>query len=178
MPPRSRDALRLPLLAGWLFADLMLLLFIVGLSFAPTQTSTVAAKPSPSPTVHATPPGIPKQRVLQHNYYTIYVNVQLPSLQSGNLDSAVANQLINGTNAQLRTLVAQNPSLQGKAVGVAVIFGAGPQSEIGAAMSEASDAGSILHAKDPAFEQAAFLPEWTGSQASTYVELIMFFYAS
>ncbi len=179
MRTRPRESMRLPLLAGWLFADLMLLLFVIGLSFAPVQTATVSAKPTPtasgSQSPHPTPSPTPTQRVLNPVYRTIYVNVALPGLQPG---SSAANQLVSGTDAKIAQLARQHPELAGKDVAVAVIFGAGPQSDINTAIDEATTAGNILHARDPAFREASFLPEWTGSPTSTFVELILFFYAS
>ena len=174
MPPRGRESMRLPLLAGWLFADLMLLLFVIGLSLAPTQSATSGAKPTPTPS-RPSPSALPTQRVLNRSYYTIYVNVSLPDLQQGSL---AATQLVDGTNAKIAQLASEHPDLAGKDVAVAVIFGAGPESDIGTAITEAGTAGTILRADDPMFSQASFLPEWTGSQAPTFVELILFFYAS
>jgi len=136
VPRRPRESMRLPLLAGWLFADLMLLLFVIGLSFAPAQTVTVSSKPTASPTAHPSPSPSPSpqptQRVLNRTYYTIYVNVSLSDLQ-GDINSAIA---------------------------------------------EATTAGNILRTRDPEFGQASFLPEWTGNPTPTFVELILFFYAS
>jgi hypothetical protein len=175
VPSRSRESMRLPLLAGWLFADLMLLLFVIGLSFAPVQSATVTAKPGPSPSGSRSPRPTPTQRVLNRTYYTIYVNVSLPELTPG---SPAATQLINGTDAKIAQLARDHPHLAGKDVAVAVIFGAGPQSDINNAINEAKTAGNILRSKDPTFRQASFLPEWTGNPTSAFVELILFFYAS
>jgi hypothetical protein len=179
MPTRPSQGLRLPLLAGWLFADLMLLLFVISLSFAPVQTPAAGAKATATPTLrpspHPSPSARPQQRVLLQTYYQIDVNVDMPSLKPG---TAAAGQLIQGTDNALGQLVKKYPSLRGKAVGVAVIFGAGPQTYIDTAIAEAATAGKILRAKDPRFSQASFLPEWTGGTAPTFVELILFFYAS
>jgi len=179
VPRRPRESMRLPLLAGWLFADLMLLLFVIGLSFAPAQTVTVSSKPTASPTAHPSPSPSPSpqptQRVLNRTYYTIYVNVSLSDLQQG---STAATQLIDGTNAKIAKLAGEHPDLAGKSVAVAVIFGAGPQGDINSAIAEATTAGNILRTRDPEFGQASFLPEWTGNPTPTFVELILFFYAS
>jgi hypothetical protein len=179
MPRRPRESMRLPLLAGWLFADLMLLLFVIGLSFAPVQTVTAGPKPTVSPSARPSsspsPSPQPTQRVLNRTYYTIYVNVSLPDLQPS---SPAATQLIDGTNAKIAQLVSKHPGLTGKSVAVAVIFGAGPQDYINSAIAAAKTAGNILRAKDPEFAQASFLPEWTGNSTPTFVELILFFYAS
>ncbi|MBV9448179.1 MAG: hypothetical protein JO345_20030 [Streptosporangiaceae bacterium] len=181
MPPRSRDSMRVPLLAGWLFADLMLLLFVIGLSFAPVQSATVSPRPKPSstsgghPSPSPSPSPRPSQRVLNRTYYTVNVDVSLPDLRPG---SAAATQLVDGANAKIAQLASQHPDLAGKDVAVAVIFGAGPQTDINTAITEATTAGNILRADDPKFSQASFLPEWTGNPAPTFVELILFFYAS
>ena len=179
MRSRSRESMRLPLLAGWLFADLMLLLFVIGLSFAPVQTAPVSAKPTPSPTgspsPSPTPSPTPTQRVLNRTYYTINVDVALASLRPG---SPAAAQLISRTDAKIAQLGRDHPDLAGKDVAVAVIFGAAPQDNIGFGISAATTAGNILRARDPRFGQASFLPEWTGYPTSSYVELILFFYTS
>jgi hypothetical protein len=179
MRTHPRESMRVPLLAGWLFADLMLLLFVIGLSFAPVPSATVSPKPTPSPSASRSPSPAPSptpsQRVLNRTYYTIYVNIALPELQPG---SPVATQLINGTDAKITQLARDHPDLAGKDVAVAVIFGAAPQSDINNAINEATTAGNILRAKDPMFGQASFLPEWTGNPTSTFVELILFFYTS
>lgn len=179
---RPRDSLRLPLLAGWLFADLMLLLFVIGLSFAPAESAPVKASPSPAvsptPTVSPTPPVMPKERVLDQQYYEFSVNVSLADLQPGNSGNAAAQQLIKATDAQISELIAEHPALKGNPVGVAVIFGAGPIDAIGAATEEAGTAGAILHSADPEFGQASFLPEWIENDTPTFAKLIVFFYAS
>lgn len=173
---RPTDSLRLPLLAGWLFADLMLLLFVLSLSFAPIESTASPVKPRPTPTV--SPPVIPRQRVLDQHYFEFQVNVSLPELQPGDSGNAAARQLIRGTDAQIAMLVAQHPALRGKAVGVTVIFGAGPIDAINTATTEAGTAGAILHAADPEFHQASVLPLWTQSDSPSFVKLIVFFYAS
>ena len=178
MRNRPRESMRLPLLAGWLFADLMLLLFVIGLSFAPVQSAVVNGKPTatptPTPTLTPAPTPTPTQRVLNRTYYTVYVNVPLPELSPG---SSAAARLIHGADAKISQLARAHPELAGKDVAVAVIFGAAPLGNINAAISEAKTAGNILRAKDATFGQASFLPEWT-SGASNFVEMILFFYAS
>jgi hypothetical protein len=177
-----RESLRLPLLAGWLFADLMLLLFVVSLNPAPTESTAGVARATPSPTASptatVTPPFVPRQRVLDHKYYEFTVNVALPGLQLGNTARQPDRQLINRTNAQIRTLVARHPALQGKEVGVAVIFGAGPIGAISTATAQARTAGRVLHAADAKFRQASFLPLWTENTSPSFVRLIVFFYAT
>ncbi len=181
---RPPERFRLPLLVGWLFADLMMLLFVLGLSLAPAGITAGAAKSSPSPTVSRTPtvsptPSVtPSERVLDRQYYAFDVSVSLPGLQQGNTGNAAARQLISGANNQISQLIAQHPALAGKAIGVAVIFGAGPINAIGIATKEAGIAGDILRRGDPVFNQASILPEWIGNDTPSFAKFIVFFYAS
>jgi hypothetical protein len=157
----------------------MLLLFVVGLGFAPAHTSsssspTGSATATPKPTVSVTP----SERVLQRKYYKIVVNFPITALQPS-AGKAVAKNLVAATDRALGRLVRRHPSLTGKMIGVGVIYGGGPQSDIGAAIKEATEAGNLLSANDPHFRQASFLPGWSGNPpTSDYFDLTMFFYVS
>jgi hypothetical protein len=188
MPSRRRDPLHLPLLAGWLFADLMVVLFLIGLGFVSTDT---VSKPTPGPTSPAvgpssqpaTPTASPtrRQRVLLPQHYTVTVSFPVSELLSGDPGAAPDGQLATATDQALDTLAAKQPELAGKLVAVAVIFGIGPQtgSGIGNAITEATEAGVVLHANDARFRQASFLDYWSGAASSeNSLEMVIFFYAS
>jgi hypothetical protein len=190
MPPRHRDLLRLPLLAGWLFADLMLVLFIISLSFvsatdsgssvpSPTPTPTPITTPTPTPTPTPTTSPTPHQRVLLPQHYQVTMDFPVSELLSGDPGGAADEQLAHAANRGLDSLVADHPALADKLVAVAVIFGIGPESDIGNAITEATEAGTILHAHDRRFGQSSFLDYWSGAQSTeNSLELVMFFYAS
>ena len=56
---RDFGVLRVPMLAGWLFADLFLVLFIVAFASQPAAPVTVSKPKVPIPTHSPTPPAMP-----------------------------------------------------------------------------------------------------------------------
>jgi hypothetical protein len=189
---RSPESLRGPLLAGWLFADLMLLLFVVGLGFITAEPAVPAPKVSPtvkptgSATRHTAPPTKkptpkPTQRVLQKNFETITVTLGFPITDLlSNPGNGVVQELIKDVDNSLNAYVAQHPALAGRVVGAAAINGYGPFDASGTGINdgtnEAKAAARLLDTRDPKFYQASFLPGWTGEPANSLV-LHMFFYS-
>jgi hypothetical protein len=105
---RTLDHLRFPLLAGWLFADLFVVLFIISLaSGASTPPTHRAAPPRPTvtPTAQATPslkptpspkPTPSHSGVLQGTPTVIDVPVSPAELQALYADPGNDSQLVNG----------------------------------------------------------------------------------
>ena len=185
MPLRSQSSLRAPLLAGWLFADLMLLLFVVGLGFISAEPAVPAPKPSATATPTATPSvkptPKPTQRVLQKNFQTITVTLEFPITDLlSDPGESVVKKLIRDVDGSLSVYVRKHPSLVGKVVGAAAINGYGPFDASGTGITdgtnEAEVAAHLLDTRDPNFYQASFLPGWTGAPANSLV-LHMFFYS-
>jgi hypothetical protein len=125
---RGIGVLRVPLLAGWLFADLFLVLFIVAFSAqpsvtavkpTPTPTPTInhSASPShttsfkPSPTPKPTPPGMESTPV------NAVITVSPAAVDDPATRTAAVTKLLAGLNGWLR-----NHHLLGRSVGFVVIF--------------------------------------------------------
>jgi hypothetical protein len=96
---RNRDHLRLPLLAGWLFADLFVVLFIIGLAsgYVPLNQlhKTPPASPSPSPTPSATP-----QPLMQRTPDTIDIDVGATELQQLYANASDDGQLLGALKSK------------------------------------------------------------------------------
>jgi hypothetical protein len=173
--------MRLPMLAGWLFADLMLMLFLVGLSMAPAAPKRPPPPPrtpngrTPSPHATASPKG---PRVVDpHRYPTRVVAVNLAALASGGDNGPAARTLRAHTDTMLRHLVRDHPELRGREVGVALIFGAGPQSGIGTAERRAGKVGDVLRDTDDSFRHAVVEPLWTEGSPD-FVKMRLYFYSN
>ena len=110
---RSSDRLRFSLLAGWLFADLFVVLFIISLaSGAVPLPGSGAASPSPSATApRTTAPATPssvrpspttQRGVLQGTAVTQYVTISATELQAVYANpGSQASWLLNGLLGQL-----------------------------------------------------------------------------
>jgi hypothetical protein len=105
---RTLDHLRFPLLAGWLFADLFVVLFIISLASGastPPSHRAVPPRPTATPAAKATPSPKPKQSlkptpsqsgVLQNTPTVINVPVSPAELQELYADPGNDSQLVNG----------------------------------------------------------------------------------
>lgn len=95
--------------AGWLFADLLLVLAML---FLAANTMGLHPPPPPSPPTHITPP--PKQRVLEHTYCQIVLNDGDPNTFSNDLSFAkqTLDPQINSVSL-----------LRGRQVGLAIAYG-------------------------------------------------------
>lgn len=126
------------LLSGWLFADLLLGLFVV---FLAANTVGVKPQPIPTPVVHITPTPIP----------TTVTPTPLPRLELSfhrvtlTIDS---NGLLNNSQAAINNLKSQILSqsfLQGRRVGLVITYGgATSDSQITTAQNIARKVMSVL----------------------------------
>ena len=107
--PRDSGALRVPMLAGWLFADLFLVLFIVVFSSQPT-VATPKPKPLAAPSVHPSPAHSPKPSPtpkqsaslgLEPAPVNIDVSVSPAEIDNPATRSQAAVQLLASLNGQL-----------------------------------------------------------------------------
>jgi hypothetical protein len=112
--------LRVPMLAGWLFADLFLVLFIVALSSQPT----VAASKEPSAPVSAHPRSarLPKHKEpsllgLETSPQSFYVSVSPSAIDNPATEPQAAQQLVASLNSQL-----SGQHLLGRRAGFVLIF--------------------------------------------------------
>jgi hypothetical protein len=121
--------LRVPMLAGWLFADLFLVLFIVAFASQPsaplskpkvptsTHSPTPSAAPSPSPTLSPSPSPKPASIGLEQTPQNIVVQVSPIAVDNPATRAAALVQLISSLHKQLASL-----RLTGGTAGFVIIF--------------------------------------------------------
>jgi hypothetical protein len=144
------------MLAGWLFADLLLVLFITAVASLPAPPSAhKTAEPKPHVTKH-TPP--PQPRVLERNPYTFYVNVSPADVSDSSTRNAAMTQLLGDLQRQLAA-----QGLQGQQAGFVLVFAYGPIGGIGQAISTADSVLDAVRVKMTAFSQVSGLGYWMGS---------------
>jgi hypothetical protein len=157
---------RLPLLAGWLFADLFLVLFIIGLASIPLKP------PAPKPHTHKphqTAKPVPP-RVLDRIPVSFDVNVSPAEFQNQVTERTAESQLLNALNQQLAQL-----HEQGQEAGFVLVFASGPESGIDQAVATANSVVNIVRVKDPVFSEASGLGYWSG--AGNYFKFVVFFFS-
>jgi len=149
---REIGVLRVPMLAGWLFADLFLVLFIVAFS---SQPSVPAAKPTstPTPTVthSASPSPSPSQLGLEPTPVNAVIMVSPAAVDNPATRTAAVRELFAGLNGWLR-----DHHLLGRSAGFVVIF-----------------ATSVAGASDPLDEavhvaQTIVLPDLKNQDSATF----------
>ncbi len=146
----AQNRSRLTMLAGWLFADLFLVLLIAGLAALPAKTSANPGKPathpSPSPTTTHSP-GLNPHRL------DFSVNLSPNVFRAGARD-----QLLNEVNAELNRL---DPSH--RLVGFVLVFASDDQNDVGRAIRTATQALNLLRGRSPDFASAQGLGYWNGA---------------
>jgi hypothetical protein len=147
--PQNRS--RLTMLAGWLFADLFLVLLIAGLAALPAKTSANPIKPpgSPSP---APSPSATHSLGLDPHYLAFSISLSPDAFRAGTRD-----QLVQDVNSQLSRL---NPDH--RPVGFVLVFASDDPNDAGRAVRTATDAFNLLHSQSPDFASAAGLGYWGG----------------
>ena len=169
---RNGDHLRLPLLAGWLFADLFVVLFIIGLASGvvakpsslagQTPMTSPLSSPSPSRSAPAT-----SQPLMRRKPDTI----DLPLTGNDELQQLYADP---GNDGALLRVLKNDVAGQGKA-GFVLVFLPGTDPET--AQKAAQALFSALPWQDPAiFGEASGEGLWNGDVS--YVELQIFFTGS
>lgn len=167
-------------LAGWLFADLLLVLFVTAFattttpSAPPTHPTTPTPKPTASP--RPTPKPTPHQAVL----VLVPYDFTLPLPSSGILTASGATT--NGTTAADRVLAGElkakldKKGLGNRRAGLVEAFGSSPQPSQ-YAINVAKAACYSLQRNLPLFSKVYPQPYWTsGSEGS--VSLTVFFFAT
>lgn len=99
--------------AGWLFADLLLVLAMLFLAANTMGIHPPPPPPTPTPVVHVTPPS--KQRVLEHTYCEILIDDSNSAKFSSDLN--FAEQIFEPQ------IMAKAPYLNGRQVGLAIASG-------------------------------------------------------
>ena len=144
--PQNRS--RLTMLAGWLFADLFLVLLVAGLAALPARTAakpTVSASPTPTPTATHRPGLNP-----HHLDFTI-------SLSPDQYRAGAGNQLLSEVNSRLASM---DPSH--RLVGFVLVFASDDQNDAARADKTATNAYNLLHQRSPYFSVSTGLGYWNG----------------
>lgn len=187
MPPGRRrrdiDALRVPMLAGWLFADLFLVLFIVAFSSqpavpvpTPTRSATHSASPSPSPTPSHTPTPTPTPSPvgLDQNPYNPTIDVSPSAVDNPATKAAAVKQLISDLNNWL-----SGHHLLGRTAGFVIVFATsvtGAGDPVNEAYSVANSVLPVLRKQDAAmFGRTSGEGLWGGSAGDDFHFQIFFF---
>jgi hypothetical protein len=169
------------MLAGWLFADLFLVLFIVAFSSqpavpVPVPTPTVgvthSASPSPSPTASPTP--TPSPVGLDQNPYNPTIDVSPGAVDNPVNRAAAVKQLISDLNSWLSV-----HHLLGRTAGFVIIFATsvtGAGDPVNEAYSVANSVLPVLRKQDAAmFGRTSGEGLWGGSSGDDFHFQIFFF---
>ena len=158
---------RVPLMAGWLFADLCLVLFVVGMGAAPTvlphrhivpvKTTRAAAKPKPL--------------ALERRPIDIWVNISPSNFSSQGVSSQAASELLSSLRQQI---AAQHMS--GHRAGFVLLFASGSISATSQAIDSADTVLRLIRSRDGSvFGQASGEGLWNGQGDDFHFQI--FFYA-
>ena len=148
--PQNRS--RLTMLAGWLFADLFLVLLVAGLAALPTKTSAKPVRPSASPSPTPSP-----THSLGLDPHYLHFSIRL-SPGAFRASAGARNQLVNEVNSALGRL---DPA--GRFIGFALVFASDDPNDAGRAVRTATDAFNLLHSRIPDFAAATGLGYWNGA---------------
>lgn len=146
------------MLAGWLFADLFLLLLLTGLAAAPARddgrtgpstpvtTSPQGTRPPAPKPVTSRPPG------LDRDYLSFTVNISPVRYRAG-----ARLEMLRQVGAELKR---QNP--RGRKVGFVLVFASDDRDNVQRANDTAADVVRLLQARTQLFAGAAGLGYWNG----------------
>jgi hypothetical protein len=151
---------RTPLLAGWLFADLFLVLFVLSLASLPPK--------NPVPHVMRTPPP-PPSRVLDRPV-SFLITVPPTEFQDPATEPAAASRLVRLLNHALTAR-----KMVGRQAGVLLVFASGPESAIDQAISTAKSVIGLVRRNVPGFSQVSSAGYWNG--AGDYFKFEIFFFS-
>jgi hypothetical protein len=141
------------MLVGWLFADLLLVLFITAVaSLPPIVNKAHASKVHP---VKHIPP--PKPRVLERRPHTIYISVPPAEVSNPATHRAAVKKLLSDLQQQLAA-----KGLQRRQAGFVLVFAYGPVGGIGQAISAAKSVLGAVRAKESAFRHVSGVGYWMG----------------
>jgi hypothetical protein len=146
------------LLAGWLFADLFLVLFLV----------TLASLPSSPHKQNSPPPPPPPPRALDKPV-SFTLNVQPSAIQDPATKSAADTQLVQALEGKLAA-----SHLAGRQAGVLLVFASGPPDGIDQAIANANSVISVVRARVPGFGQVSPKGYWSGAGDDFEFEIFFF----
>jgi hypothetical protein len=159
------------MLAGWLFADLLLVLFVT--AFASLPAPRVMSSPHPGSTATPTPTPTPRPqlRVLEQNPQTFTVADVSPTAVASS-DATTKAAAVAKLLGELRTQLADR-KLQGRQAGFVIVFAYGPLDGISRAISAANSVWRTLKT-EAQFKGIAGQGYWSGSAG---FEFKIFFFA-
>ncbi|WP_433830917.1 hypothetical protein ACQP2E_12125 [Actinoplanes sp. CA-015351] len=147
----------LAMMSGWLFADLLLVLFLTVLSSSaggnpiPIPTESATPSPSVSPSASVSPKPTPTKKPCAQSFelrpqQIIVDDISLSGLRSGN--TAARNRLKQVVQKEIR-----ERKLQNQFAGLVLAFGYAPNANRTLARAAALEAGQMLKADLPRFER-------------------------
>lgn len=163
-------------LAGWLFADLLLVLFVAVISTMPanSESSSALASPtgSPSMTLPSSKPAEPSLPVLDLAGEQLELNVDVPAMLRGEIDGPAATQVLN----QMNTALAAH-GWQHRRAGFVLSFGVAPSADYGDGLAArvASQVNVILSRRLTAFQGIQSRAYWDYGQVGKVRMEIFFF---
>jgi|HubBroStandDraft_6_1064221.scaffolds.fasta_scaffold297355_2 hypothetical protein len=155
----------MPTLAGWLFADLLLVLFVVSLAALPVTKPKAAAHVKPRPTPSPSP-----ILALDRSPVPLSVPVSPSAVEDPGSRQAAISQLINNVNQQLSAR-----HLTQRRAGFVLVFASGPLNGTGPAITAAQDVLNALSQRAGVFHGTSGQGYWQGEGDS--FELRIFFFA-
>jgi hypothetical protein len=171
--PEHRPAHRAVVwVAGWLFADLTLVLFVLGLASQPperlagTGTSASAIPSAPTPPPASAPDRLDTDPVL------LSITAGFGELSGGAQDGLAAAAAVSQVD---RELTARH--LTGRRAGMVLTWASAPTYQISGAIEAARTINAVLHRRSRPFADAAMKPLWDGSGGVGEFRLEIYFYA-
>ncbi|MFJ3673131.1 hypothetical protein ACIPSE_42400 [Streptomyces sp. NPDC090106] len=171
-------------LAGWLFADLFLVLFLVVLGMVASDGTNASGTaghrsptPTPTPPTTAPPPSpTPKGPTgLDPKRHTIAVTLSGGATGraagKGGLSAGDRKRIVAAVDQEMRA------SAKGRRIGMVITFGIAPQAQLGAATDLAEDVNATLKSRRPqAFcgGNVGTRPFWGGGPAD-HVEIELYY---
>lgn len=170
-------------LAGWLFADLFLVLFLVVLGMVASDGTNAATgtgkkpKPSASPSASSPSPSRTAKGPLgldpERHTFTVSLSSGATGRASGRggLDAADRKKVVAALDKEIRE------SGDGRRIGMVITFGVAPQAQLGAATDLAEDVNRTLKSGRPqAFcgGNVGTRPFWSGGSADR-VEIELYY---
>ncbi|BCB81586.1 hypothetical protein GCM10022251_16620 [Phytohabitans flavus] len=174
--PRGGDRRWIGHLAGWLFADLLLVLFIITLASAPIAPMA-ALDPSPSPETAAASPSLspsptatPGPPALELDAVTFDFTVNVDALMGGR--SAASSALVAEFKRKLRA-----ERLAGREAGFMLTFGYAEQPGYRNSLGRnlAQKVNEVVVGSVPGFERARFRSYWSQGPVGK-VQIQVFFF--
>jgi hypothetical protein len=173
---RDYRVLRVPMLAGWLFADLFLVLFIVAFSSQPAVPSPTLT-PGPTPTITSTPTPIRPHRPTPVGLKQIPANITVDVSPADVDNAATRAHAVAALMSGLRAQLAQK-HLLGERSGFVLVFVtsvAGANDPINEAVNVAKRIIPILRTQDAAtFRGTSGEGLWGGSGEDFHFQIFFF----